>query len=217
MEIKPLGVDYNVEFDERGTLRPDDALDAIVPKIIEVCTEVTQDGTQIYEGSATPKELSYLIQQVGKFNAPHILEIGMNVGISTVAMLEAAPGSIVVSYDLGEWACARAAARVLRKVYGHRHEVVWGDSKMLLPLEERKFDFAFVDGGHDEDTAYSDIREAARRSKTLMVDDVQIDTVFDALALALSNGFITHVETGGDTTGWVERRWALFTSNVYKG
>lgn len=208
----PFG--YEVDIDPNVKLREDEALDSVVEDINRVCNEIVSDGTQIYEGSATPQELSFLLKQVRRFPGGHVLEIGMNAGISTVAMLASDPKLRVVSYDLGEWDCAKRAAVIIAREFPLRHVVVWGDSKKTLPKEECKFDFAFVDGGHDYETAYSDITWAARCAPVLMIDDVNMPNVNSAVGHAIANGFITILETHKEPEGWVPRSWSLAKSNL---
>lgn len=206
-------MEVEIRGDTMG-MREDDKLDAALESVNRVCTEIISDGTQIYEGSATPQELSFLLQQVRKFPGGHVLEIGMNAGISTVAMLASDTKLRVVSYDLGEWDCAKRAATIIAREFPGRHEVVWGDSKKTLPTEECKFDFAFVDGGHDRETAYSDITWAARVAPLLMIDDVNMPDVHDAVGDAIAKGFITILETHTEPEGWVPRSWSLAKSNL---
>ena len=215
MTVKEIyGVPFSVDLDTTQGMRPDDDLDAVIPAILEVAGQIAKEGVEISEGSATPVELSYLIKLVKSIGpAPSILEIGMNAGMSTVAMLEAAPDATVVSYDLGEWECATRAAKLIQEKYGIRHEVVWGDSKVTLPRENRQFDFGFVDGGHDTETAYSDILFASKMCHMIMVDDTQFADVLEAVRLAERNGLIVQVDEGRDEGAWVNRRWAVFNCN----
>lgn len=72
---------------------------------------------------------------------------------------------------------------------GYNGEVLFldGDSITRLPELSQNYDLTFVDGGHDEQTAFSDLMSMwPRTSKFMVVHDVHMDSVQAALARFLS-------------------------------
>jgi predicted O-methyltransferase YrrM len=119
------------------------------------------------------------------------LEIGVDDGTSTLALLKAADevGGSVVSVDdgrSGHLPCARALAE--RFGYRHLWTLVCGDSRTLTLARQRNFDLALVDGDHTEAGASSDIAVVApllRPGGLLLVHDCHVEPVAAAVAASL--------------------------------
>jgi FkbM family methyltransferase len=124
-----------------------------------------------------------------------IMEIGFNAGHSALLFLaNTPPETKVVSFDLGEYAYVFAAKRYIDAAFPGRHTLVTGDSTVTIPKYEEqvahrmkdpntappmRFDFIFIDGGHQNDIPMKDIlnsQRLARDGRTVVaIDDISRD------------------------------------------
>lgn len=153
---------------------------------------VWSKGVSVVEGSCTPKELQFLAKRVQ--GAKQVCEVGFNMGMSACAMLAANPNLIVVSYDLGEWACVKIAHEYLDDRFEGRHLLIEGDSTVTFKPPLTPWEFCFIDGGHSFDVAYRDIANFAPHSRYVMVDDIKMEGVAKALEIAINERLLTEVE-----------------------
>lgn len=104
-----------------------------------------------------------------------VVEIGTRSGNGTWAILEAAPGCHVTTVDLpspGEGGVAHGPAHARALLAGRPVEFVTADSTRMERLPVLGADLVYVDGGHLESTAYSDICLAERSgARAVLVDD----------------------------------------------
>lgn len=146
----------------------------------EVKVEIVNQGFKINEGSASPEELLYLATAARKAGARLIGETGFHLGYSSMAFLMADPEAKVVSFDIGKHPYVKAAKEIVDRKFPGRHELIIGDSKLTVPAyweEHRgiKFDFIFIDGGHDYSTAQADLmnmQRLARKNTPVVIDDL---------------------------------------------
>lgn len=145
-----------------------------------------------YQISAQSDRLRELVHK----RAPKsIMEIGFNAGHSALLFLaNTPPDTKVVSFDLGEYAYVFAAKRYIDSVFPARHTLVTGDSTVTIPKYEEqvahrmkdpntapplRFDFIFIDGGHQNDIPMKDIlnsQRLARDDRTVVaIDDISRD------------------------------------------
>lgn len=145
-----------------------------------------------YQISAQSDRLRELVHK----RAPKsIMEIGFNAGHSALLFLaNTPPDTKVVSFDLGEYAYVFAAKRYIDSVFPGRHTLVTGDSTVTIPKYEEqvahrmkdphtapplRFDFIFIDGGHQNDIPMKDIlnsQRLARDDRTVVaIDDISRD------------------------------------------
>jgi hypothetical protein len=137
-------------------------------------------GYVVFEGSSCQVEMAYLRDLVRRTSATTILEIGFNAGLSSQALLSAAEGVRVVSFDLGEHSYVRRAKEYIDRRFPGRHELVFGDSRTTLPRYAARggrpvFDLAFVDGSHELEVVRADLRNARALCKPnahVMLDDL---------------------------------------------
>ena len=137
-------------------------------------------------------QVARLRELVAQSSPNSIMEIGFNAGHSALLFLAITPPTTkVVSFDLGEYAYVFAAKRYIDSVFPGRHTLVTGDSTTTVPKYEEqvahrmknqltapplRFDFIFIDGGHQNDIPMKDIlssqRLAAGPHTVVAVDDI---------------------------------------------
>lgn len=187
--------------------------EALAKEVSDLCTHVVKTGAIIYEGSSTMPELSFLYEKASSLPADaRICEVGMNSGMSTMALLLGHPTAHVTSYDIGQWSCLKPAKEYIDRKFPGRHTLVIGDSKKTLWTPEPMgiWDLAFIDGGHDFETAWADICSLSTISRHVIVDDIQMPGVKKAWEQAVEKGMLSPISEHGDTAVvGIPRRWAF--------
>ena len=112
-----------------------------------------------------------------------ILEIGFNAGHSAVTFLSTRSDIHVTSLDLGQHECVDIAKKYVDSSFEGRHRLLLGDSKETLKTlvnENKTFDLIFIDGGHDIETAKSDLALAhsLSHSHTVVIMDDVLPSVY---------------------------------------
>ena len=145
----------------------------------DVYGRVRDDGARVYEGGASLEQALYLCRIARVTDAKAIVEIGFNIGFSSIAFLESGPHAAVVAFELDRRRGVEVAKEFVDERYPGRHELVVGNSTQTVPAYAEKhagtFDLAFVDGGHEYETAIADIRNAVRLLRPrgiIVVDDL---------------------------------------------
>lgn len=186
--------------------------EALAKEVNDLCEHVVKSGGEITEGSSTMPELLFLAEQASSLprNA-RICEVGFNAGMSTIAMLYSNPTCRITSFDKGEWSCVGPAKEYIDKRYPGRHSLVLGDSKETLAHHTSgKYDLSFIDGGHDYETARSDVFALVPISKRVIMDDIGMPGVSKAWAEALKDLSVRPISTHEDNNVMgVPRRWTL--------
>jgi len=135
---------------------------------------------KILEGSASAEELACLNTIVTNNNSKIVGEIGFHTGFSSRAFLTNTDVEQIVSFDIGEYDYVSAAKEIIDEDFPGKHDLIIGDSKEIVPkyLEanpETKFDTIFIDGGHDFNTAWTDIlnmKKFAHEDTDVIMDDL---------------------------------------------
>ena len=161
--------------------------------LLEGLTKVIAEYHIVEGGSfQIPRQVARLCELVSKCEAKSIMEIGFNAGHSALLFLAITPPETkVVSFDLGEYAYVFAAKRYIDSVFPGRHTLVTGDSTVTIPKYEEqvahrmknpqtapplRFDFIFIDGGHQTDIPMKDIMNSQRLASgehtVIAVDDI---------------------------------------------
>lgn len=141
-----------------------------------------------------PDEVLRLKYLVERQSPSSIMEIGFNTGHSALLFLAITPPHVkVVSFDLGEYTHVFVAKRFIDKKFPGRHTLVTGDSRHTVPNYEDqvahrmnsknppplKFDFIFVDGGHQGNIPHSDLLNSYRlvsgEKNVVVIDDISRD------------------------------------------
>ena len=102
------------------------------------------------------KSFELLIKTVESKNPRTILEIGVNEGLSGVAMLQAAENARLTGIEIDEEKVA--AARENYRLFGveTRAKIFLGDASEIIPLLSSKYDFIFLDGPKGHYAEYAD-------------------------------------------------------------
>lgn len=112
------------------------------------------------EMSTDPLEAMFLKQLAFMSSPRRILEIGMFVGYGSVAMLEGAPSTQVVSLEIDPylkgWLSSCLSDAGFPEI-ARRHEVVIGAALDSLPTISGDFDFVFVDANKAEYKRYVEV------------------------------------------------------------
>tara|TARA_B110000977_G_C10767370_1_gene373223 strand:+ start:51 stop:629 length:579 start_codon:yes stop_codon:yes gene_type:complete len=132
------------------------------------------------KGNQNSKSFQSLFDFTSKLSPSKILEVGFNAGDSACCFLNASPKASMITFDVCKNGHEYTALTVLQKYFDI--ELIEGDSKLTLPnwLRLNKdiyFDLIYIDGGHDYDTALSDINnlvEFVRPGGYILVDDINI-------------------------------------------
>jgi hypothetical protein len=102
----------------------------------------------------------------------YILEVGTELGHFCCFCKLILPDCTIVT--LGIQNKSKQATDFLNKLYGNYITYLHGDSKVILPQTktDKAITFAWVDGGHDYNTAYSDLINCDKLGVTnIFVDD----------------------------------------------
>jgi predicted O-methyltransferase YrrM len=130
----------------------------------------------------------------------NIMEIGFNAGHSAEIFLKNNESLTLTSFDLGQHPYVLTAKEYIDATYPNRHKLILGDSTVTIPSylesnKDTKFDFIFIDGGHDYGIAKSDMVNCfhlAHKDTIVAIDD----TIFTE---GWSRGY-----TVGPTATWTE-------------
>jgi predicted O-methyltransferase YrrM len=163
------------------------------PRLLDGLTKAIAEYYIVEGGSFQIKhQVERLRELVAASSPTSIMEIGFNAGHSALLFLAITPPETkVVSFDLGEYAYVFAAKRYIDTVFPGRHTLVTGDSTITIPKYEEqvahrmknpltapplRFDFIFIDGGHQDDVPMKDIlhsqRLVAGNHTIVAVDDI---------------------------------------------
>jgi predicted O-methyltransferase YrrM len=140
-----------------------------------------------------------LIKLTSKPNI-NVMEIGFNAGHSSETFLKNNNNLLLTSFDLGDHKYMYFGKKYINRVYPNRHLLIIGNSTTTIPCYIKdhsnvKFDVIFIDGGHDYETAKSDIENCfhlAHKDTIVILDD----TIF--------NNEWSKGHTVGPTRTWIE-------------
>jgi hypothetical protein len=131
-------------------------------------------GIEISEGSISEREADFLSSIVFDREAPRVVQTGLGLGWSAWAFLAGNASCSLVSFDLGCHLAIGQVTAVLDREFPGRHALIVGDSKISVPRNAHRFEgatIAFVDGGHDYETATADLRNFAKAGRVVVIDD----------------------------------------------
>ena len=123
------------------------------------------------------KNISYLVLNN---NIKNVMEIGFNSGFSTLLMLLSNSNINITCYDLNEHKYTLPCYIKLKELFENRINIIIGDSRQTLLLDNNKYDLIHIDGGHLNDIAENDIINSYKLSKEktiLIMDDYDFDNL----------------------------------------
>lgn len=137
----------------------------------------------------------------GKQATKNICEIGFNAGHSTMLILlgrDDTPLNFTI-FDIGHHPYTRPCVEYIKKTFSHvNFEYVEGDSTITMPEWINKntdllhqYDVVHIDGGHDENCIYNDMKNADLLVKVngiLIVDDTYHEVINNYVNLYISSG-----------------------------
>lgn len=102
------------------------------------------------------------------------LEIGFNAGVWCENALRANPNLKITSVDIGCHDYVKVAKEFIDNEFPDRHELIIGDSTLVIPTINKQFDVIFIDGGHANNIPYLDMvncKKLAHDKTHLIIDD----------------------------------------------
>ena len=96
------------------------------------------------------KSFELLLQTVKDKTPVKILEIGVNLGLSGIAMLLTSTDATLSGIEIDEEKIARAKANYIEFNVENRAKIFQGDASEIIPVLTGEYDFIFLDGpkGH---------------------------------------------------------------------
>lgn len=96
------------------------------------------------------KSFELLLQTVKKVCPKTVLEVGVNVGLSGIAILLSCPSASLTGIEIDEDKANEAKANYRFFGVENRAKIFLGDASEIVPLLSGKYDFIFLDGpkGH---------------------------------------------------------------------
>ena len=122
---------------------------------------------------ADDETLNFLLLTLAAVKPQRILEIGTAVGLSTVAMLYAAPDARITTMELEEERYLEAKENFVEFGVANRVNAYMGDAGEILAMMDGKFDFVFLDGPKAQYEKYLfDLKRLMKKGAVLFADDV---------------------------------------------
>ena len=118
----------------------------MLERILRLREEAKLNGEPILRD----KSFELLVETISKYKPKRILEIGVNVGLSGIAMLLTSKNSKLSGIEIDE-----EKAKIAKNNYKDfgvedRAKIFLGDAGQIIPILSGKYDFIFLDGpkGH---------------------------------------------------------------------
>lgn len=118
----------------------------MIEKIKELRRQAAAEGDPVLRDNS----FELLLQTVKKHRPQTVLEIGVNRGLSGIAILVSQPTARLTGIEIDDTAISRAKANY--KAFGveDRAKIFHGDASEIIPVLTGTYDFIFLDGpkGH---------------------------------------------------------------------
>jgi predicted O-methyltransferase YrrM len=147
---------------------------------MNITSFLNSKGFHWFEGYSqeVPHQVDDLINLTNKPNI-NVMEIGFNAGHSAEVFLKNNKDLTLTSFDLGTHNYLSTAKEYIDNTYPNRHKLILGDSRTTIPIfiennKDTKFDFIFIDGGHDYEIAKKDMENCfhlAHKDTIVALDD----------------------------------------------
>ncbi len=122
---------------------------------------------------SSDETLQFLCVQAAAAGAKNILEIGTAVGASAIALLQACPGSSIVTIEKNASFAAEARRNFETAGLSDRVRLIEGDAADILPMLEGGYDFIFLDGPKVQYVKWLPrLKSMLRTGGLLVADDV---------------------------------------------
>ncbi len=186
--------------------------------------ELIQKLPETPEGYITPDQAEFLYAFVRLTRPQLVAETGFNVGHSACVILRAMEtygGGSLISFDIGKYEATPKAAEVIRAKYENLH-LITGDTKhtlaptlvqVLNSNPAATLDLAIVDGGHDVETARTDMivfESVLRPGGYLWLDDFENPVCVAIGVNIVGREFVTNRPHGLRFTTSDNRGMAIF-------
>lgn len=109
-----------------------------------------EEAKAVGEPVLRDKSFELLIDKVKEKRPEKILEIGVNRGLSGIAMLLSAPNAYLTGIEIDEEKIALAKENYKTFGVDNRAKIFFGDASEIIPVLTGEYDFIFLDGpkGH---------------------------------------------------------------------
>ena len=127
------------------------------------------------DGEPVLREKSFekLIEVVKKVQPKNILEIGVNRGLSGIAMMLVCPNAKLSGIEIDEEKIKLAKANYQNFNLSNRAKIFQGDASQIIPVLTGKYDFIFLDGPKGHYFEYlPHLLEALNKNGVLFADNV---------------------------------------------
>lgn len=116
--------------------------------IDEILKDIEKQLSQVEYNPSIKKDVEeFLTQKVFSFKPKHILEIGTNLGRSSLLFFKASPFSLITTIEKDEQTFLKAKENFFRAGVSENIIQMLGDAKQVIEtLQENSFDFIFLDG-----------------------------------------------------------------------
>jgi predicted O-methyltransferase YrrM len=117
-----------------------------------------------------------LTDLIKKHNAKNILEIGTNLGFSSIFMaMHLSPDGKITTLEMQEKSAARAQASIDQAGLTDKIQIIVGKAQQTIPTLSEKYDFVFIDAAKAEYLDYLKlVEEKLSPSAVIIADNVKI-------------------------------------------
>ena len=135
----------------------------------------------------------------------NLVEVGFNAGHSAAIMLAADPFLRLTSVDICSHPYTVPSSRVLERHYAERFQFVPARiDEGLAKIDAERVDLVHIDGGHDPKSVDFDLNwfcEKAAKGCRLLVDDIYVAHISEALAERVKVGTLAKARSGLPSSG----------------
>ena len=118
--------------------------------MLQELLKLREDAKKLGEPILRDKSFELLMKTVKEKQPKSILEIGVNLGLSSIAMLLSSPNAKLSGIEIDEEKVFLSRSNYKKFGVDDRANIFYGDASEVLPIITAKYDFVFLDGpkGH---------------------------------------------------------------------